>query len=170
VLLSASVVAGCATLTVDSHLARDVDMRSFRTFDWALADTASTGDPRLDNNRFFDERVRRQVETELTRRGFERGDSNTPQLMVHYHMKVGQRFDMRTMDHAYGYCEAVDCRPDVYDAGTLVVDLVDPRSNRLIWRGWAEGSFEGVIDNQEWLEKRIDETVARIMDRLPARL
>jgi hypothetical protein len=47
---------------------------------------------------------------------------------------------------------------------------VDPRSNRLIWRGWAEGSFEGVIDNQEWLEKRIDETVARIMDRLPARL
>ena len=52
-------------------------------------------------------------------------------------------------------------------AGTLFIDLVDRRTNRLVWRGWAAGSIEGLIDDQAWLEKRIDETVARIMLRLP---
>ena len=47
------------------------------------------------------------------------------------------------------------------------IDLVDRRTNRLVWRGWAAGSIEGLIDDQAWLEKRIDETVARIMLRLP---
>jgi uncharacterized protein DUF4136 len=55
----------------------------------------------------------------------------------------------------------------VYDAGTLFVDLVDTRTNRLVWRGWAEGSVDGVIDNQEWMEQRIDHVVTRILQRLP---
>jgi hypothetical protein len=58
----------------------------------------------------------------------------------------------------------------VYDAGTLLIDLVDARTNRLVWRGWAEGSVDGVIDNQEWMEARIDEAVTRILERLPRRL
>jgi hypothetical protein len=29
--------------------------------------------------------------------------------------------------------------------------------------------FKGVIDDQEWLEKRIDETVGRILNQLPRR-
>jgi len=40
----------------------------------------------------------------------------------------------------------------------------------LIWRGWAEGSIEGVIDNQTWMESRIDEAVAKILERLPRNL
>lgn len=58
-------------------------------------------------------------------------------------------------------------RQFVYDEGTLVVDLVDPRAQTLVWRGWAESSFEGAIDDQAWMEARIDEAVARILERLP---
>jgi hypothetical protein len=55
----------------------------------------------------------------------------------------------------------------VYDAGTLVVDLVDRRANKVIWRGWAEGSVDGMIDNQDWMEQKIDDAITRIMERLP---
>jgi hypothetical protein len=31
-------------------------------------------------------------------------------------------------------------------------------------------SLDGVVDNQEWMEKRIDDAVARILAKLPRRL
>jgi len=124
-------------------------------------------DPRLDNNRFFDERVRTQVEKVLASRGFKKTTSGTPDLLVHYHASVTQEIDIRNIDREYAYCDDADCRPYVYDTGTLFVDLVDPSTNKLVWRGWAEGSVDGVIDNQEWMEARIDDAVTRILERLP---
>jgi hypothetical protein len=164
------MAAGCATMNVNSFVERGIDVRQYRTFSWGPPDTVSTGDPRLDNNRFFDERVRAQVEKELAARGFEKESSGTPDLLVHYHASVTQEIDVRNLDREYRYCENADCRPYVYDAGTLFVDLVDPRTNKLVWRGWAEGSVEGVIDNQDWMEARVDEAVTRILERLPRRL
>ena len=41
-------------MRVDSFTERGVDIRQYRTYEWGPADTFSTGDPRLDNNRFFD--------------------------------------------------------------------------------------------------------------------
>jgi hypothetical protein len=149
---------------------RSTDVRQYRTYNWAPPDAFSTGDPRLDNNRFFDERVRGQVEKQLASKGFEKATSGMPDLVVHYHASVTQEIDVRDFDQQYAYCDHADCRPYVYDAGTLFVDLVDPRTEKLVWRGWAEGSIEGVIDNQEFMEARIDETVRRILERLPRRL
>ena len=59
---------------------------------------------------------------------------------------------------------------DVYDAGTLVLDFVDTRTSKVVWRGWVQSSVAGVIDNQKWMEEKIDEAVTRILERLPRRL
>jgi hypothetical protein len=167
---SALTVAGCAALTVNSYIERGVDIRQYQTFNWGPADALSTGDPRLDNNRFFDQRVRTQIEKELAARGLERTTSATPDLLVHYHASITQEIDVRDLDREYRYCDDGDCRPYIYEKGTLFVDLVDPRTNRLVWRGWAEGGMDGVIDNQQWMEARVDESVKRILARLPRRL
>lgn len=165
---AAGFASACATMRVSSYLERGADVRKYHTYSWGPADTWSTGDPRLDNNRFFDERVRAQVEKQLAKRGFEKATSS-PELLVHYHANVAQEIDARQIDSSMSYCAQADCRPFVYDKGTLFVDLVEPRTNRVIWRGWAEGSIEGVIDNQAWMESRIDEAVAKILTRLPSR-
>jgi hypothetical protein len=55
----------------------------------------------------------------------------------------------------------------LYDAGTLVIDFIDTRTRTLAWRGWAESPFDGVIDNQQWMNATIDKTVAKILTRLP---
>lgn len=164
------LAAGCATLNVNSYTERGADLRHYRTYDWAAADTWSTGDPRLDNNRFFDERVRARVEEQLARRGFEKATSQRPDLLVHYHASISQQIDIRRLDSSASYCADHDCRPYIYDKGTLFVDLVEPGIDKLVWRGWAEGSVDGVIDNQAWMESRIDEAVAKILARLPSRL
>ena len=36
-----------------------------------------------------------------------------------------------------------------------------------VWRGWAEGSIEGAIDDQQWMENRIDRAVTQILAKLP---
>jgi len=50
--------------------------------------------------------------------------------------------------------------------GVRVIDLVDARTSRLVWRGWVE-KLNPVIDNQDWMEEAIDWAVARIMKKLP---
>lgn len=166
-LASAALLAACATMKVNSFTERGANLRQYRSYAWGPADKFSTGDPRLDNNRFFDERVRARVEKELAQRGFEKSNTADPDVLVHYHTNVSQDIDVRDLDSPSSYCAQNDCRPFIYDKGTLFVDLVDRRTAKLVWRGWAEGSFDGVIDNQSWMESRIDEAVTKILTRLP---
>jgi hypothetical protein len=159
------VAAACASLNIDSFVERGIDFRQYRTYDWGPAETLSTGDPRLDNNRFFHERLQADVEKALGLRGFEKAATSTPDLVIHYHTIITQRVEPNGVDQKYGYCDG--CEPYVYDAGTLVIDLVDTRTNKMVWRGWADGSMDAVVDNQKWLEQKVDDAVARIMERLP---
>ena len=166
---TALMLAGCAaSMTVSSYVGPGVDFRQYSTYGWAPSDRLSTGDPRLDNNPFFDERVRTSVENQMATRGFEKSTSDAPDFLLHYYANVVQEVDFGASDPPYAVCE--DCLPSVYEAGTLVIDIVDARTKTLAWRGWAEGSFEGVIDDQAWMEEKVDDAVERILARLPPRL
>lgn len=166
-ILAALALTGCATLRVSSYLDHDADFSRYRSYAWGSRDGLSTGDPRLDNNRFFSQRVEEAVDMQLVARGFERAGASTADLLIHIHARVDQHIDAGTIDREYRHCDVEDCRPQVYDAGTLLLDLIDRRTNTLAWRGWAEGSLDGVIDDQRWMEETIDKTVARILERLP---
>ena len=163
-----SVVLGsCAPVRVNSYVGRDVDLRRYHTYAWAPADTFSTGDARLDNNTFFIERVQRAVDGHLRQKGFEKVAGGQPDVVIHYHARIGQRIDSGEFHPGQPGCQAGGCRPSVYDAGTLLIDFMDPRSNQLMWRGWAERGLDGVIDDQTWMDATIDDAVTRIMARLP---
>jgi hypothetical protein len=163
----ALALAGCATLRVNSYADRGADFSRYRSYAWAERGAFATGDPRLDNNRFFSQRVEEAVNMQLAAHGLEQTSAGTADLLVHIHARVDQRLDTADFDPIDGHCIEPDCRPEVYDAGTLMVDLMDRRTNRLAWRGWAEGSFDGVIDDQKWMEATIDKAVASILARLP---
>jgi hypothetical protein len=51
-----------------------------------------------------------------------------------------------------------------------VLDVVDTRTDRVIWRGWAQDSLEGVIGNQDRMERMINQAVARMLERFPRNL
>ena len=168
-------VTGCATMNVSSHVERGLDFTQYRTFDWGPADALPTGDPRLDKDPFFQDQVQGAVEKELAVRGIRpSAPGATPDLLIHYHANVSQRINVNGVDRAYGYCSAGDCQANVtlYEAGTLVVDIVDTRTNRVIWRGWAQDSvdLDSVLNNRDRMEQRINEAVTRILQRLPSAL
>ena len=163
------LTAGCASMNVNSYVERGYDLNRYNTYAWSPQPAVATGDPRLDSNPFFDEQLRAEVEVQLARRGFER-TAGIPDLLVHYHANMIQRIEAKDLDGEFGSCEQGNCRADVYDAGTILIDLVEPHTNKVIWRGWVEDSMEGVVDNQAWMETRITQAVTRIFERMPHRL
>jgi hypothetical protein len=167
---AALVVAGCATMTVSSHVERNVKFHEYVTYDWGPPDNLPVGDPRLDNNPFFNDYLQGAIEKKLEARGFERAAAGQqPDVRIHYHASVNQKLDVYEVDSSYGYCYG-DCQPQVsdYELGTLVVDLVDARTNKVVWRGWAQQAMNGIIDNQDRLEAQIDKEVAKMMQLLPS--
>ena len=58
-------------------------------------------------------------------------------------LKVPKGFKVEV--YASGIANARSMR--MGDKGTLFVDLVDPASGKVLWRGWAEGSLDGVVDS-----------------------
>jgi hypothetical protein len=156
-------------MNVSSHIERGVNFQQYRTYDWGPADALPIGDPRLDNNPFFHDYLQGSVEKQLAAKGLVRSTSGDADLLLHYHASVNHRFEVHGVDRQNGYCYA-DCEPQVieYEQGTLVLDVVDAETKKVVWRGWAQDSVEGIIDNQERLERQIGEAVTRMMRRFPA--
>lgn len=171
-MMAAAVLAaaGCATMGASSHVDTNVDFARLRTFDWGSPDAFPVGDPRLDKNPIFLDHLYGAVEKQLAARGYERVVTGRPQLLVHFHASVNRRLDVNAADARYGYCLADDCRAGVaqYEAGTLIVDVIDARTNRLIWRGWAQDSLEGVLEDRDSLVRLVDAGVSRMFAGLPA--
>lgn len=169
VLIASLAVTSCATtMTVSSHVERGLDFSPYRTFAWGPADALPTGDPRLDQDPFFKDHLQGAVEKQLARRGLTLSVPGSSDLLIHYHANIRHRIDVNSADRAYGYCAAGQCPETIeYEAGTLVVDVIDGRTNRLIWRGWAQKSVEDMLDDRDRMARVIDEAIARMIDRFP---
>ena len=171
VLTCVGVAAGCAPVRVSSHVDRARDFTQYRTFDWGAPDALPAGDPRLERDAFFQDHIQGAIERHLAARGLERADAAAvPDVRVHFHAVVDRRLDVDRLDVQSGYCDGGDCRAGVsdYERGTLVVDLIDVRTNRLVWRGWAQDSVDGVLDNQDRMARKIEDAVRLMFERLPA--
>src|SRR3954454_10767617 len=92
--MTVAVSSGCASMTVSSHIERGVNFNDFITYDWGPPDNLPVGDPRLDNNPFFNDYLQGAVEKKLAAKGFARVVTGTPDLLVHYHASVNQRMDV----------------------------------------------------------------------------
>lgn len=168
--LAAVLIAGsgpaCATMSVSSHVAHDLDVSRFHSYTWGAADALPTGDPRLDQNPFFKDHLQGAVERGLAARGLSLSD--TPDLLVHYHANITNRIEVSHSESA-GACYGNVCDPRVfsYEAGTLVLDIVDARTNQLLWRGWAQRAIGDLLENPDRMAAQIEEAVARMLQRFP---
>jgi hypothetical protein len=158
-------------MTVSSHIEHGLDLSRYRTFEWGPADALPTGDARLDKDPFFKDHVQGAVEKGLLAKGFELTATEAPDLLIHYHANISRRMNVNHTDSGYGYCSQADCPEGIayYEAGTLVLDIVDARTNRLIWRGWAQNSVENMLDDPDSMATTIDRAVTRMLLRLPSK-
>jgi hypothetical protein len=170
-LVTSLAVAGCApTIAVSSHVEHGLNLSRYGSFNWGPADALPTGDPRLDKDPYFRDHVQGAVEKQLAARGIALASSGTPDLLIHYHANIRERLDIDRIDREHGYYDASTSRPPTtisYEAGTLVLDFIDARTNRLIWRGWAQHSVEDMLHDPDRMATTINHAVTRMLKRLP---
>jgi hypothetical protein len=170
VIIPALVLSGCGTMKVTSYTEPGVDWSLYHTYTWGAVADKPTGDPRLDNNPFFHERIQAEVERTLTRRGFTKTYTDAD-VSVRYRASITDDVEENRIDRAIEnrpvYNSQDGPEPYVFQSGTLLFELTDARTNRVLWRGWAMGSVDGVVNNQAWMEEKIGEIVARVFAQLP---
>jgi hypothetical protein len=168
-LLSVLLLGACAVVHTGADFAPGLRLDQYRTFDWGGGDSLPVGDPRLDQNPFFDARVRAAVELELAARGISRA-TGSPDLLVHYHASVRQRVDVIRADEGRGYSSPPQGSSDrvlEYEEGTLIVDVAEPKAKAILWRGWSQTDVGGLLENPREMEKRIRESVRLMMLKFP---
>ena len=161
---------GCATMAISSHVQPDLDMSPYRTFDWGPPDSLPTGDPRFDKDPFFQDHMLGEVERHMAARGLSRvAEGSQADLVIHYHAVIERRIDVNRVDRSYGYCYDEECSTLVieYEAGTLILDVIDRRTNRLIWRGWAQNSVNTMLKDRDHMSAEIARAVDGMFERFP---
>lgn len=67
----------------------------------------------------------------------------------------------------YGGMRHLDTYIVEYEQGTLIIDLIDAKSKKLVWRGAATGVITGKQDD---MERTIDYAVKKIFSEFPPKL
>jgi hypothetical protein len=110
----------------------------------------------------------------LASRGYRRVESAEPDFRIAYHIIADEKVDIYS-DQDYGYryyygypgpyVESTTYA-EPYLEGTLVLDIMDPESNTVMWRGWATTDLD---DNPKpkQVQRYIQVAVKRILDRFP---
>lgn len=131
----------CSHLRVTTQLAPGASLRPYGTFAFFDARLGGTGslDPAAEP------RLEALLRDGLVGRGFVYG-TDTPDLVVRY-ATLAEDYDAHTtfgyLDAGHGWETGFGAGVDMvqpYKKGSLMVDLLDARTHRLVWRGVAEGA------------------------------
>jgi hypothetical protein len=162
----------CSGITVKTDYDPSADFSNARSYAWFDERSGVQGD-RPDVSSLLDRRVRSSVDAELGQKGIEKVDRDAAKVLVSYHLGVESKLDVNTMNTGYGYgryghYSGVGTTTTVteYQEGTLLIDVIDPASKELIWRGSGQARVRD-WGTPEDREKRISEAVHEILESFP---
>ncbi|MEH6556634.1 MAG: DUF4136 domain-containing protein [Oceanicoccus sp.] len=174
-LMLAVSLAGCTGIPVSTDYDTSREFPSLSTYAWMVPKQKLVEDPTVDND-LMNNRVMRAVDSELFARGFEKasGDASAD-FLITYHVSAENRQSVSSFHGSYGYypcwqnCYQVGFRNDTYiryyKQGTFMIDVIDPASSALIWRGIAGRRL--TADTPQERDSYVNEIVAAILAEFP---
>jgi hypothetical protein len=147
--------------SVQADFDRSFDFSKLKTFNFAIQ-RRSPGDP-LAKDTLNDGRIKTALESKLTASGYRRETAQKPDFAIAYYITTRNKVDVQ--DYSFGprrWFGGRDIRVDQYTEGTLIVDLIDPNTKQLIWRGRASGSVE-LKDADKKIDKAVEKLVKQFI-------
>jgi len=176
ILVTAAALAGCSTLKVNTEYDTTAPFATYKTYAW-LANAPGPEEAPSIRNPVVQQTVVAAVDREMARKGLvlTRLESN-PDFLVSVHGWAQSRIDVQSYGYGYGYGGAYAYGPyrapmpvgvEVrnYTDGTLLVDFVDAKTRKLVWRGTATDTFTSVDMNA--VRKTVDEAARQLLDAYP---
>jgi hypothetical protein len=176
ILSAACALAACSTVTVTTDYNHAAPFGKYKTYTLAPASAGQTLSPASEAA------LRNSLRTQLASRGITETSSSKANLMIvrqvsrEEKVSVQERTTMAVPVHSVGrpygvgtygvWAGAPQSYTDVtqYTQGTLVLNLVDTRTNQLVFRGVGTAVISGPESNA----RKIEEAVAKMVAALPA--
>ena len=176
--LTASLLVACASSpNTFSNADPSADFSQYKTFGYFPA--LSTDNPGYQS--LVSNFLKVAVAQELVVRGLDHDEEN-PDLRVNFYINTQDKIKTRSVPTAggyYGYRDpfydpwggygamggGYETRVDQFTEGTLTIDVVDNKTNKLVW----EGSVVGRLTEKDVrnMEQTVDEAVAAAMSGFP---
>ena len=150
-----------------------------RTYAWYQNPPAAAAEYEKGYKAGLDENIRRAVEAELAEKGWQKVEQN-PDVLVAYDVSVSVPLEKDKPEnfapgfgYSYGYMSGYRYNygnaglpgyrnVDLFKEGTLIIDLVSPKTDQLVWRGWSEGA----ISNFNAGYNKVQQQVAEVLGSL----
>ncbi len=172
-LLALALLTGCASYSLSYDYDVTASFGRYRTFDYSTSKKGTRGTTTL-----MDKRVRAALERELRAKGFLLETTADPDFLVTYYPIVQER-KVRTTTHArlgmgwgfrrfYGRVGVSTSQVHRHQEGTIVIEILDFKTNQMVWQGAAAGALTG-LDNPEDADEGVQKAVRDILARFPPR-
>lgn len=145
----------------------------YHSYAWLNPPAGPVRDPILDSQ-ILETRVQRAVEADLKARGYAQADAAAADFLVTYHTASKQKIDSSGGSFSFGIVDAfprgfgsvVVAGPEVQsrEEGTLMLDVIDGKNKRLVWRGWTTGW----LSQDNYTDAAVASAVHDILDKLPS--
>lgn len=182
-MIALLTLAGCSSYTVVSDYDRSMPFGHYKTYRWSGEGSAGISDDILARNPLIFKHIKSAVDRELAAKGFVLKESGPVDFTVSPHARVRERVVIGPpigFGYSSGYYHRWGRRgyttiwydpypyPAVsyYEEGTLIIDVIDSKSNDLAWSGIARGLLRD-FNSFERMNREIDEVVAKIMAQFP---
>jgi hypothetical protein len=166
-LMSLALLGACSSYQVTYDYDVTASFARYKTFDYYTSKKGTGGTTTL-----MDKRVRAAVEKELQAKGFAMETKADPDFLVTYYpivqnrkvrtnVRVGTGWGYRPF---YGSVSTSQVRH--YKEGTIVIEIVDFKTNQLIWQGSAAGALSG-LNSPEDADEVVSKAVRDILAKFP---
>lgn len=170
-------LAGCAsTPTVQSDYDPNFNFSELTTYAWAVR-TQEGKDPAVYNN-IVESRVKVAVNDALKAKGFQETSSN-PTFLVAWHGAINKEQSVQTVGTSYGYgwgwyggwggpgMSTSTTYVNTWNEGTLIIDIVDAKANKMVWRGSAQGELDEHDNDPQKMQEGLNDAVNKMMANFP---
>jgi hypothetical protein len=175
ILTLAAALAGCSSLKVSTQYDPTAPYPSYKTYAWVTAQPGPEQAPSI-RNPVVKAQVQSAVDRELKVKGFTltSADAN-PDLLVAVHGWAQSRIEVN--NYGYGYTGVYSYGPyrpampvsavevQSYTDGTMLLDFVDGKTKKLVWRGTASDTFTSPTPDA--VARSVDEGVRQLMQAYP---
>ncbi len=168
-ILVALAIAACSTLQTHADWDPAANFSTFHTYQWKDATPLK--------NQLLDQRIVQSINQQLAAKGLRQVDSGGD-LFVTYHGSVSEQLNMTTTGYGYGMggwygpgfggVGVQNTTVQQIPIGTLVVDLVDVKTNQMVWRSTASDDLKQ-SDNPQQAQDRVDNAVKAMFSRWPTK-
>jgi len=174
-----TLLMACNSYSVKYDFDPTANYKGYRTFDWYAASKKAKGKP-AESNPLTDKRVRLAVEQQMQAKGFRLETQGDPDFLVTYYPIYQTRryrtqtsvgFGGRGWIRPWGYgvgTRFTTSQTHSYKEGTIILEVVDYRSNQLVWHGAAEGALTRLDDPHE-AQEQINRAVGDLLEKFPPR-